>query len=185
MAARNPGRWLMGSFVEAMRDLGRPQDWRETVLAFRDEYGSGASRELAQRFGRSVRTAQKWLKGTQAPGRAIVDAVRDAGGEHWRHVAARALRNAQTLSVGRVEVVVKSSSKRDGTRPIGVLDVDEELDEALDEVAEALEDEDDQEAESLFSAAMLGSYSSQRAHDNRRIADALTISDYPNGVEVG
>lgn len=171
-------------FREAMGELGRPMDWRESILAIRDEHGPGASRHIASTFGVSMRTAQRWLAGTQQPARHRREEVRAAGDR--KRVAARALRSARTVSVGRVKVINRSTGRPDGTRPVGVLDVDQSLRTGLGETAREYVEGDATAAGDVLSDALLSAYSEQRASDNRSIAaGALLIYDYPTGIDVG
>lgn len=99
----------------ALNSLGRPANVQEAVQSHRTTHGRGTSKFVAATFGVSVRTAQRWLAGTQTPrNAAAVMAQADV-----RYVRSNALRNAQGANVGSVQVVSKSDGKPSGKRNVG------------------------------------------------------------------
>ena len=170
------------NFRDAIRGkLGMARNVGESIQSFRDAHGGRASRALADRFGVHIRTAQKWLKGDQAPGAGRREQVRQ-GAEHGR-LAADALRGAQAINVGDVEV--EYDGKPQGKRKVGTVHVDAQLRGALDQVADLIEMGSLDEAEQVYSDAILGAYSGQRARDDRRIlGGTLKIKDHGSGPDI-
>jgi transcriptional regulator with XRE-family HTH domain len=169
-------------FIDAMRSLGRPRNIGEALRAFRAQHGKGASRALADRLGVSLRQAQRYLRGDiKRPPVEKERAIRDSADR--RVIASNALTGARTVSVGRVGVV-DSRGKR-STRPAGTLVVDDQMRAALAEAARLHEQGDDRGAEAAMGAAIMGGYS-RASRDNRTIAPgALSVTDYPDGLDVG
>ncbi|MFI5497355.1 hypothetical protein [Actinoplanes sp. NPDC051859] len=170
------------NFRDVIREkLGAAGTVSEAIGSFRAAHGRRASRELADKFGVSMRTAQKWLKGDQAPASTRSEQVR-RGAEHGR-LAADSLRNAQALTIGDIEV--EYDGKPQGKRKVGTVHVDGNLRTALDEVADLIEMGSLDEAEQLYSDAILGAYSGQRAKDDRRIlGGTLKIRDHGSGPDI-
>ena len=117
------------NFGRAILALGAPRTFAEAIGELR---GRG-SQWLAGHLGIPARTARYYLSGAREPNprtavgrqrrQAVMDAVDRAG---RLRIAARALRQARTLSVGRVKVATKSKDKPDGSRSIGTVLVDGE-----------------------------------------------------------
>jgi len=171
------------NFRTAILRLGRAKDWTEAVTAIRQEHGSGTSRWISQNLGVSMRTAQRWQAGSQAPAASRRGSVQVAATPDF--VAAGALRRASSVTVGHVKVDSKSTGRADGSRPVGTLLMDPQLRTELDQVAAHLEAGQLMDAEEKMSNALMGGYSAQRSRDARHIAPGvLAISDYPAGIDV-
>lgn len=132
----------MGKFRELVSKVGKPANVREAMDEYRAEHGRHASRAIADRFGVSQRTAQRWLKGTQRPGgRASTRKARELEQRITQAVdrpraAARHIREAQTIHVGKV--YLRASSKS-GPRNVGDLRVTPDMRAELDRVADLIE----------------------------------------------
>jgi hypothetical protein len=133
------------------------------LQSLRANDGRGTSRYVADRFGVSVRTAQRWLAGTQRPRNpGPVMAVADPG-----QVRSQTLRGAQGVDVGRVTVIEKSPGTPGGTRNVGVVEID------LSEVADLLDaGGSEADAEALMSDVIMDAY-------GPGTGSHLAIDDYP------
>jgi len=148
--------------------VGKPQSVAEAVV-------NRSTKWIAERFGVSRRTAQRWKKGTQQPSekegrRERVE--KSANKETRQAVAAQALRSAQAVNAGRVGVVDKSGGKT-SKRNLGVVQLDQGARDIMRQAAEQLEAGNEAEAERLVSQAILTS--------NGRNYGPLEIDDYPPG----
>jgi len=107
-------------FSRMISQVGKPQSVAEAVV-------NRSTKWIAERFGVSRRTAQRWKKGTQQPSekegrRERVE--KSANKETRQAVAAQALRSAQAVNAGRVGVVDKSGGKT-SKRNLGVVQLDQ------------------------------------------------------------
>lgn len=134
---------------------------------------------IAERFGVSRRTAQRWKAGTQQPadrGGRRERVMKSADADTRRKVAADAFRGASLANVGRIAVVDKSPRK--GAKPgrnfrnVGAVQLNEHSRELMDRAAQALEDGDARRAESLMSDAVMHSY-------GNGADSALSVADWP------
>ena len=135
-----------------------------------------SSREIANQYGVSMRTAQRWRKGTQTPSLANQERIR----EDDFGVAAEVFDQAHGAIVGRVAVYSRSSNKRDGYRNIGNVYGD------FDPVAEALRSGDLREAERAMDRVTMNAYGGKGKVGRRRseVSDSLGIADFPEGIEL-
>jgi len=161
-------------FGSLISRVGKPQNTAEALT-------NRTSKWVAEHFGVSRRTAQKWKAGTQQPGKRVggPGAVeKSANTETRRTVAAGALRAATAVNVGRIEVLDKSPRAK-GPKPgknyrnVGVVQLDPESQERMNEAADALEAGDTERAEQLMGAAVLQGYGS-----------ALDVADWPTHFEL-
>jgi hypothetical protein len=170
-------------FTSLVSQIGKPQNVAESLV-------NRTSKWVADHFGVSLRTAQKWKSGKgrkqadgtykpQAPGKEVGGSegvVKSANAETRRTVAASALRGASAVNVGRIEVVDKSPRK--GARPgkqyrnVGVVQLDPEARERMNEAAEAIEAGDTERAERLMSEAVLNT-------PDYNTGGALNVADWP------
>jgi hypothetical protein len=158
-------------FRSLISQIGRPVDATEALTG-------RTSRWIADKFGVSMRTAQRWKRGTQQP--------TDRGGRRSKvmqsadrkKVAARAIREARAVNVGRVGVEADTGrvGARTGTRNVGLVQLDDSARARMEEAAEALEHGDTDRAEELMSDALLNS--------GGRDYGPLRISDYSPGFHL-
>ncbi|MDG9679047.1 hypothetical protein [Micromonospora sp. DH14] len=129
-------------------------------------------------YGVSRRTAQKWLKGDQAPsergGRR--DAVR-GDKRAARRIAADQMRSAKVAAVGKIQVVSKSNQKPAGSRNVGVVTIDPQSRRLLNEAASLLESGMDDQAAQKASDAIMSAYGRSKG-DNGQVAGALEIGEW-------
>lgn len=173
------------NFKDAMDSHGRARDWRDAVEAIKAAMTARgqASRYLADRYGVSRRTAQKWLKGDQAPAvrggtRGKVQGDRNAS----LKIAADKMRNARGLAVGKVQVIDKSKGNPAGNRNVGVVAVDPQMRQELATAAELLEAGMVEQAQQIVSDAIMGGYGQARGGNRETARGALEIDDYPGGI---
>jgi hypothetical protein len=137
-----------------------------------------SSRWIAEKFGVSMRTAQRWKRGTQQP--SARDGRRDKvmRSADRRKVAAQALRQARAVNAGVVGVESDTGrpSARTGSRNVGLVQLDESARSRMREAADALDRGDVDRAEDLFSDAVLNT--------NGRHYGPLRISEYPPGFHL-
>lgn len=162
-------------FIDAIRGAGRPRNDQEAIQAIRAEHGDQASRFLANRLGIGIRQAQRYLAGQvrrpkEDKGRALRGAADPA------RIAASRLRSARTISMGKVPVGYDGKSR--GTITPGVLTVDGVLRGELDQVAQALESGDYNEADRLFSQAIIGAKEATRGNNRDTARSHINITDY-------
>ena len=148
---------------DALRNLAGRVSLQDVLDSFRERYGKRASREIANRYGVTMRTAQRALKGeTRAPKFAATE-------KFAADVAAAQVRQIRTAHVG--EVTVEYDGEDAGSRVIG----DVEFEEGdLDEVADHLQNGDWDAAGEALDAAILDQYGG--------LGGTLTISDYETGL---
>src|SRR5690242_5438012 len=160
-------------FGSLISQIGKPQNVAEALV-------NRSSKWIADHFGVSRRTAQRWKAGSQQPGKRVGGperVVKSANVETRRTVAASALRGASAVNVGRVEVVDKSPRGK-GPKPgknfrnVGVVQLDQRGRERMNEAAEALEAGDTERAERLMSEAVLRS-------PDKDYGSALDVADWP------
>jgi hypothetical protein len=191
-----------------------PQTADEAVAAIRDQHGRGATRYVTGARGVGPRQAQRYLAGRGLSGRTAANRmrrealVRAAGGPARAkvedaatrlgrvqrqvmarapraRVAARILRKARLVDVGRARVASRSSGREDGFRRVGMHQVGGDLyEEELVDVAELLDEEDWDEADEAFSDAMLDAYARSRGDSAGAASGPLIIVDYPAGIRV-
>jgi len=161
-------------FKSLVSQIGKPVNVSESLIG-------RSSRWVADKFGVSMRTAQRWKKGTQLPsergdrrGRVMGSADADTR----RKVAAKALREARAVHVGRIEVVDKSpkgKGKKPGRnfRNVGTVQLDERSRDRMAEAADALEAGDTERAERLMSEAVLRT-------SGKDYGSALDVADWPS-----
>lgn len=160
-------------FTSLVSQIGKPQNVAEALT-------NRTSKWIAEHFGVSRRTAQRWKAGSQQPGKRVGgpgQVEKSANAETRRKVAANALRGATAINVGRIAVVDKSPRGK-GPKPgknyrnVGVVQLDPAARERMNEAAEALEAGDTERAEQLMSEAVLNT-----ADYNTR--GALDVDDWP------
>jgi hypothetical protein len=161
-------------FKSMVSAIGKPVNASEALTG-------RSSRWIAGKFGVSMRTAQRWRKGTQQPtdkGDRREKVMKSADADTRRKVAAEALRDARAVNVGRVQVVDKSprgkgkGRKRDEYRNVGVVQLDGTSRDKMREAADALESGDTDRAERLMSEAVLTS-------PGKNYGSALDVADWP------
>lgn len=164
-------------FSSLISRVGKPVNVAESLA-------NRTSRWVASHFGVSMRTAQRWKKGTQQPSQRVGGPdriMKSADADTRRKVAADAVRNAQAVHVGRVEVMDKSPKK--GAKPgrnyrnLKTVTLNARSREIMDQAADALERGDTNRAEELTSEAIMHSYGGG--------ADsALSVADWPPGFHL-
>jgi len=161
-------------FKSLISGIGKPVNASEALTG-------RTSRWIASKFGVSMRTAQRWKKGTQQPtdrGDRREKVMKSADADTRRKVAADALRNANAVNIGRVQVVDKSprgkgkARKRNEYRNVGVVQIEGTSREKMQEAASALESGDTERAERLMSEAILTS-------PGKNYGSALDVADWP------
>lgn len=154
----------MKSFDDLVRATGEPAGWSDALAAIRAEHGSRTSRYLADRFGVTMRTAQRWQKGTHAPASADVRAALPDMVDRDR-LAAQRIREAQRFDPGG-EVRIMTSSKGGPRKVSGAgWRVTPDVRDRLDLVASALESGDRSGAEREFSDLVTDLYFRQGRGD--------------------
>lgn len=103
----------------ATRSLLQPGSTTEAARSHIATHGRGTSRWLAQEYGVSQRTAQRWLAGTQRPRNA--SAV--IAGADTRQIRISKLRQVSTARLGQVTIYEKSPRRR-SVRNYGDVEVD-------------------------------------------------------------
>jgi hypothetical protein len=160
-------------FTSLVSQIGKPQNAAEALV-------NRTSRWIVKHFGVSMRTAQRWKKGTQQPGKRVggpEQVTKSANAETRRTVAAQAMRGTTAVNVGRVEVVDKSPRGK-GPKPgknfrtVGVVQLDERSRERMAEAADALEAGDTERAGQLMSEAVLRT-------SGKDYGGALEVADWP------
>lgn len=104
------------------RSLLDPASFGEALNSHRAEHGRGTSKWVAQEYGVSVRTAQRWLAGTQQPRAASVRQSVMAGADRSQ-VRIKALRQVNSVDLGSAAMFDKSAG-RNVRRDLGSLEVD-------------------------------------------------------------
>jgi hypothetical protein len=151
-------------FGSLISQVGKPQNVAEALA-------NRTSQWIAQHFGVSRRTAQRWKAGSQQPGKRVGGperVMRSANAETRRKVAADALRNTKAVNAGRISVHYPGGRTGGPTRNLGVVQLDERGRQRMAEAADALEAGNLDQAERLVSDALLG-----------RNYGPLLISDWP------
>lgn len=176
------------NFDQAIASLGRPRSFGEAIAALRAQHGKSLTRFLADELGVTMRTAQRYAKGEFRPstrtaaGRERLDKTLRAV-DRGRN-AARLLRNAKRVNVGRVRVVDRSSGKPAGTRMVGAHRVGDTLTAVeLENVADLLDAGDFDSAAEEFSNAMLDAYSVSKNDPPGTASGPLLIVEYLTGIQ--
>ena len=151
--------------------IGKPVNTAE-ALAGR------SSRWIASKFGVSMRTAQRWRRGQQQPSERDGRRAKVMKSADRRKVAAQVIRQTRAVNAGRVKVVSDTgrAAAREGTRNVGMVQLDDSARDRMQEAADALEEGDTERAEELFSDAVLNT--------GGRNYGPLRISDYPPGFHL-
>lgn len=171
----------MAKFWNIIGKVGKPASVREAMDDYRAEHGRHASRALADRFGVSQRTAQRWLKGEQRPGgKAGTAPAREAERKITRSVnrpraAARHIRGAQTIHVGTV--YLRASSKS-GPRNVGDLRVTPDMRAELDRVADLIEAGDLDAADRAMQGVILTGYFRTSNVGGRKADQNMGVDSY-------
>jgi hypothetical protein len=157
-------------FRSLISQIGKPVNASEAVAG-------RSSRWIADKFGVSMRTAQRWKAGTQQPSERgdRRDKVMKSADRH--KVAAQALRDARAVNAGKVGVASDTGrmSARKGQRNLGVVQLDETAQDRMNEAADLLDAGDVEGAERLVSQAIL---------DAKGDYGPLRIEDYPPGFHL-
>jgi hypothetical protein len=155
---------------ETLRRLGGGDNWQAAMGFLRREHGKGTSRWLANQFGVSMRTAQKYLAGTQSP----VYRKPDRATKIAALAASSRLRAARRIHVGRVSV--EYDGKAAGGRRIDTMQVDDDMRAGLASVADLLDAGDLDAAGGALSDAVLNGYGD--------LGETLDVTDFIDGVNV-
>lgn len=163
-------------FRTLVSQIGKPRTVSE-ALADR------STKDIAAKFGVSLRTAQRWKAGTQQPskragGPSGVLAKLDTPAAR-RKVAANAVRNAQAAHIGRTPVVDKSpkgKTAKPSRRNVGTVSFDRQQDR-LNRAADAIERGDFTRAEAEMSDAIMSAYGGGAE-------SGLSIDDWPAGFNI-
>lgn len=160
-------------FKSLVSQIGKPVTVQESLMG-------RSSKWVAERFGVSRRTAQRWKAGAQQPstrGGRRERVMKSADAETRRKIAADALRNAEAVNAGKVEVKYPGGRVGGGNkRNLGVVQLGEQGRARMREAADALEAGDTQGAERAVSDALLRS-------DNRNYGP-LEVADWPAGFHL-
>jgi hypothetical protein len=81
-----------------------------------------------------------------------------------------------------VRVFTKSKGVSDGTRNLGVIAVDQRMQQELEEAARLYEAGDDRGAEAKASDAILGGYGQAKGGNRESARGALAIDDFTEGL---
>lgn len=136
-------------------------NFRELISKIADDYrgrasvsdvlGGMSAKDIAGRYGVTVRTAQRWRKGTHAPSLGNVSKIRDDD----ERVAATALRNANHIDLEDIDIEYPGGNyKRGGKRHVGMI----RGNDFFGNVADALDAGDMDDAEQEMSDGALGAY---------------------------
>jgi hypothetical protein len=165
-------------FRSLISQVGKPLSTSEALI-------NRSSKWVAQHFGVSRRTAQRWKAGTQQPGKGVGGprkVMDSADADTRRKNAADAMRNAQAVHVGRVPVVDKSPRGK-GPKPgknfrnVGTVQLDPASRERMSRAADALERGDTERAEQLMSETVLRT-------SGKDYGSALEVADWPPGFHL-
>jgi hypothetical protein len=158
-------------FRSMISQVGKPVDATEALEG-------RSSRWVANRFGVSMRTAQRWRKGTQEPSAREGRRDQVMASASRAKVAANAIRNARAVSAGKVGVKSDTgrAGARTGTRNVGFVELDSGARERMDEAADMLDAGDYEGAQQLMSDAVLNT--------GGRDYGPLHIEDYPPGFHL-
>jgi TolA-binding protein len=167
-------------FKTMVSQIGKPRTVSE-ALEGRD------TKQIAEQFGVSRRTAQKWKAGTQQPSKKLGGSKgvigRLATPANRRKNAANVIRNAQGAFAGKIAVVDKSpkgksKTPKPGTRNLGAIRFgDTRSTERLNRAADAIERGDYAAAEREFGEAVLGT-------PGKDYGSALVVDDWPPGFSI-
>jgi hypothetical protein len=171
-------------FQSVISSLGKPVNVAEALV-------NRSTKWIAKQFDVSIRTAQRWKKGTQQPGKGVGgpgEVMKTANADTRRKVAANAIRNGTTVHVGAVSVQ-GSSDKKPTTRKINkAWQVTPAMRERMDRAADALERGDMATAEREMNAAVMDRYAGERQAGGRDssggLGSFLTITDWGAGFDV-
>ena len=149
-------------FSSAISRIGKPVNASEALL-------NRTSKWIADHFGVSRRTAQRWKAGTQQPsekGGRKEQVMGSPDADTRRAVAAKALREAQTLHIGNVSV--QYSSETPTKRKINKdWQVTPEMRERMDRAADHLEAGNVGAAEQEMNAAVMNRYAAEGTRGGR------------------
>lgn len=189
-------------------DVQIPTGVDSALQALREDHGPRATRWIQQRFGISLRQAQRYMRGEGLSARTRVsrarrDAVVAAAAEprqaaaqrvrqdvmrqaSRRWVAAGLLRRATRVTVGRVGVWDKSRNRPAGTRGVGSHRVGSNglTSGQLAVVAAMLEQGDEQSALHAFSDALLDAYAVSKGDPPGTVSGPLSIYEYLSGIQI-
>lgn len=179
----------MISFEGLMRETGRPGDWKDAMADIRAQQGKGASRWVSEKFGVSMRTAQRWLKSEQTPGgrpgttpakaaeRRVIGAVDPLKG------AARNLRTATRIELPEIDIrFSKGVGKR---KPDMSVPVTGGIRTRLDRIADLIDRGNLSKAEEDFGKLALDIYFTKgKATDGRHIQSDMSIEAYGSGTSI-
>lgn len=203
------GRKAAQQAQERLDEVAVPDTLGEALAAIRADHTGrgGASHWLAERFGISLRQAQRYLAGrglserTAASRRRraeIIEAAAAPRRERYeqrraetlaqvsrRYVAAALLRRATYVHVGRPRVWDLSQDRPDGSRDVGLHQVGVTLSKTeLQTVARNIEAGNWEAAAEDFSNAMLDAYSASKGDPAGTASGPLYIYEYPTGIQV-
>jgi len=170
----------MGRLTNALRGASAPRDAKDAAAAIKRVHGRGASRWLAQQAGISQRQAQRRLSGQAASGRGRGPQVEDLA--EPEALSAEALMSATAIDAGHVDVTYNGKSQ--GTRKVGLVNIDGALKGELTEVANMLMDGDDAGAEQALSDALLGAYTARTGGDRDQLKGTLNVSSFRTGFHI-
>ena len=171
-------------FQTAISSIGKPRNVAESLI-------NRSSKWVADHFGVSVRTAQRWKKGTQQPSKRVGGPERvtkSANADTRRKVAANTLRTGTTVHVGSVQVQ-GSGDKKPGTRKINeAWQVTPAMRAGMDRAADALDRGDLATAEQEMSAVVMNRYAGDSSGGGRDssggIGSFVNITDWGTGFDV-
>jgi hypothetical protein len=151
-------------------------EWQDVLADLRDEYGPGATGELARRTGAAPRTVRRWLNvggRVGAKWRAAADRVR---AQASRDRKAKAIEDGALRSSALVvQVVSDSDGKSAGSRTIG----EQDLTPIAGRVAQLIRAGRDRDAAQLIEAGILAGYAGESVADAKAgegLAGILSIS---------
>ena len=167
-------------FRSLVSQIGKPLTPAEAL-------SNRSTKWIAQHFGISRRQAERRKYGHSTLDRPQDRAKRErvmesADADTRRKVAADALREAQAVHVGRIEVVDKSPKgkakrPRRNFRNVGTVQLDPASRERMNAAADALESGDTERAERLMSEAVLRT-------SGKDYGAALDVADWPPGLHL-
>lgn len=160
---------------EWLRGRADQVSWQDVVGEYRSQFGSGASRRLAEDFGRSQRSARRWLAGTSQPsGQDSTDWQRA------RMVAATNQLRGATLSPGRM-TVLRVSPGITSTYNAPWLEV-RLSDRDVADIREWIQADMPDVAGRELGIKLVDAYGERGGYDH--LSDELQLEDLPEGIDV-
>lgn len=171
----------MGNIWDAVKRAAAPRDNADRLNAFKRAHGKNATKYLADHFGVSRRTAQKWVHDGEITKAGERGEELDAIVTDEMNVA-DALDNASAIDFGHIEVAY--GTRDQGVRKVGFFSLREPVTTVVKQALQAIESGNHDDGEKLMGNAALMAYCISVGQTPDQLSNTLRVTGFRTGFHI-